>query len=46
MARMYYKSTKDMKLTKAERREKRKRRKMKVNGSRIKQLLKLIINKK
>ena len=35
-----------MKLTKAERREKKKKIKMKVNGNRIKQLLKIIINKK
>ena len=35
-----------MKLTKAERRKKKKRIKMKVNGNNIKQLFKIIINKK
>jgi len=35
-----------MKLTKAERREKKKKVKMKINGSRVKQLVKIIINKK
>lgn len=35
-----------MKLTKAERREKKKKVKMKINGNGIKKLLKIIINKK
>lgn len=34
-----------MRLTKAERREKRKKRKMKINGNSVKNLLKLIIKK-
>jgi len=46
MARGFNKMSEDTKLTKAERREKKKKIKMKVNGNKIKQLLKIIINKK